>query len=167
MLIARFSILSILFIGGAASAATNLLFAMLAQLGPLHAEALPSHDVISLVMALEPHVLMLVMTITPTTSAAASPPRPLVAYLSSLTNLKFSATQYAMLSSTMLLLPRFIGGYSGTMVESLGYEHFFYVTAVMGIPTLLPDRLVVAAPRAVQRDAGAGTPERRAALRRE
>ena len=60
-----------------------------------------------------------------------------VAYLSSLTNLKFSATQYAMLSSTMLLLPRFIGGYSGTMVESLGYEHFFYVTAVMGIPTLL------------------------------
>ncbi|MBN0538115.1 AmpG family muropeptide MFS transporter, partial [Pseudomonas aeruginosa] len=60
VLIASFSILSILFIGGAASAATNLLFAMLAPLGPLHAEALPSHDVISLVMALEPHVLMLV-----------------------------------------------------------------------------------------------------------
>lgn len=64
VLIARFSILSILFIGGAASAATNLLFAMLAQLGLLHAEALPSHDVISLVMALDSHVLMLAMTIT-------------------------------------------------------------------------------------------------------
>lgn len=137
MLIARFSILSILFIGGAASAATNLLFAMLAQLGPLHAEALPSHDVISLVMALEPHVLMLVMTITLDNFSGGLAASAFVAYLSSLTNLKFSATQYAMLSSTMLLLPRFIGGYSGTMVESLGYEHFFYVTAVMGIPTLL------------------------------
>ncbi|MCR1759122.1 MFS transporter AmpG, partial [Pseudomonas aeruginosa] len=137
VLIARFSILSILFIGGAASAATNLLFAMLAQLGPLHAEALPSHDVISLVMALEPHVLMLVMTITLDNFSGGLAASAFVAYLSSLTNLKFSATQYAMLSSTMLLLPRFIGGYSGTMVESLGYEHFFYVTAVMGIPTLL------------------------------
>ncbi|MBJ7546502.1 AmpG family muropeptide MFS transporter, partial [Pseudomonas sp. OA3] len=60
-----------------------------------------------------------------------------VAYLSSLTNLKFSATQYALLSSIMLLLPRLIGGYSGVMVESLGYAHFFLATALMGIPTLL------------------------------
>ena len=84
---------------------------MLAQLGPLHAEAPPSHDVISLVMALEPHVLMLVMTITLDNFSGGLAASAFVAYLSSLTNLKFSATQYAMLSSTMLLLPRFIGGY--------------------------------------------------------
>ena len=80
---------------------------------------------------------MLVMTIALDNFSGGLAASAFVAYLSSLTNLKFSATQYAMLSSTMLLLPRFIGGYSGTMVESLGYEHFFYVTAVMGIPTLL------------------------------
>ncbi|MGV8604660.1 AmpG family muropeptide MFS transporter, partial [Pseudomonas aeruginosa] len=65
------------------------------------------------------------------------PASPTVPSLSSLTNLKFPATHYAMLSSTMLLLPRFIVCYPGTMVDSLGYEHFFYVAAVMGIPTLL------------------------------
>ncbi len=60
-----------------------------------------------------------------------------VAYLSSLTNLRFSATQYAMLSSLMLLLPRLLGGYSGAMVEHVGYSSFFSLTALMGVPTLL------------------------------
>ena len=60
-----------------------------------------------------------------------------VAYLSSLTNVKFSATQYALLSSLMLLLPRLLGGYSGVMVEQLGYHDFFLVTALLGIPTLV------------------------------
>ena len=60
-----------------------------------------------------------------------------IAYLSSLTNLKFSATQYALLSSLMLLLPRLLGGYSGVMVEQLGYSNFFLVTALLGIPTLV------------------------------
>ena len=60
-----------------------------------------------------------------------------VAYLSSLTNLQFSATQYALLSSIMLLLPRLIGGYSGVLVEKLGYADFFMVTALIGLPTLL------------------------------
>jgi PAT family beta-lactamase induction signal transducer AmpG len=60
-----------------------------------------------------------------------------VAFLSSLTNLQFSATQYALLSSIMLLLPRLIGGYSGALVEQLGYQQFFVATALLGIPTLL------------------------------
>lgn len=139
---------------------------MLAQLGPLHAEALPSHDVISLVMALEPHVLMLVMTITLDNFSGGLAASAFVAYLSSLTNLKFSATQYAMLSSTMLLLPRFIGGYpepwSRARLRALLLRH-----RGDGHSHPAADRLVVAAPRAVQRDAGAGPPERRAALRQE
>ena len=42
-----------------------------------------------------------------------------------------------LLISIMLLLPRLIGGYSGVMVENLGYADFFLVTALIGIPTLL------------------------------
>jgi PAT family beta-lactamase induction signal transducer AmpG len=60
-----------------------------------------------------------------------------VAYLSSLTSLQFSATQYALLSSIMLLLPRLLGGYSGVLVEKLGYADFFLFTTLIGLPTLL------------------------------
>jgi PAT family beta-lactamase induction signal transducer AmpG len=45
--------------------------------------------------------------------------------------------QYAIFSSLMTLLPKILGGYSGSMVESMGYEQFFLVTALMGIPVLL------------------------------
>jgi PAT family beta-lactamase induction signal transducer AmpG len=37
----------------------------------------------------------------------------------------------------MTLLPKILGGYSGTIVESIGYEQFFLITAVMGIPVLV------------------------------
>lgn len=117
LLIVRFGIMPILFIGGAASAATNLLFLMLTGMGA--------------------NVQMLIVTISADNFSAGLATAAFVAYLSSLTNLKFSATQYALLSSIMLLLPRLIGGYSGVMVEKLGYEDFFLVTALLGIPTLL------------------------------
>ena len=117
LLIVRFGIMPILLIGGAASAATNLLFVLLAAMGPnLH---------------------MLIVTISADNFSAGLATSAFVAYLSSLTNLKFSATQYALLSSIMLLLPRLVGGYSGVMVEHLGYGQFFLATALMGIPTLL------------------------------
>ncbi|SDI43862.1 MFS transporter AmpG [Pseudomonas panipatensis] len=137
LLIARFSILPILFLGGAASAATNLLFSMLAHMGPISDPSIAGQDVFTLLKELEPHVSMFVLTIMLDNFSGGLAASAFVAYLSSLTNLKFSATQYAMLSSTMLLLPRFIGGYSGSMVESMGYEQFFFFTAILGIPTLL------------------------------
>jgi PAT family beta-lactamase induction signal transducer AmpG len=34
-------------------------------------------------------------------------------------------------------LPRLIGGYSGVMVDKLGYANFFYVTALLGVPTVI------------------------------
>lgn len=117
LLIVRFGIMPILLIGAAASAATNLMFMLLVGMGP--------------------HLNMLIVTISCDNFSAGLATSAFVAYLSSLTNLKFSATQYALLSSIMLLLPRLIGGYSGVMVESLGYAHFFLATALMGIPTLL------------------------------
>lgn len=116
LLIARFSLMPILFIGALASALTNLLFAMLAGMGT--------------------DLNMLVVTIGFDNFSAGLASAAFVAYLSSLTNLKFSATQYALLSSIMLLLPRLIGGYSGSMVEQMGYSRFFIFTAILGLPTL-------------------------------
>jgi len=117
LLIVRFGIMPILFFGGIASAATNLLFAMLSGMGA--------------------DVQMLIVTICFDNFSSGLATTAFVAYLSSLTNLKFSATQYALLSSIMLLLPRLLGGYSGTMVERVGYADFFSLTALLGIPTLL------------------------------
>jgi PAT family beta-lactamase induction signal transducer AmpG len=44
--------------------------------------------------------------------------------------------QYALFSSLMTLLPKLLGGYSGTMVTAWGYERFFLVTALLGLPVL-------------------------------
>ncbi|TWI58493.1 PAT family beta-lactamase induction signal transducer AmpG [Pseudomonas duriflava] len=117
ILTARIRILPILLIGGIASALTNLLFALIAMTGA----SLP----------------LLVITICFDNFSAGLASSAFIAYLSSLTNLRFSATQYALLSSLMLLLPRLLGGYSGTLVEQVGYVSFFTITALLGIPTLL------------------------------
>ena len=60
-----------------------------------------------------------------------------VAYLSSLTNIQYSATQYALFSSVMLLFPKFLGGFSGGVVDSIGYEWFFIGVSLLGLPVLL------------------------------
>ncbi len=117
LLIVRFNILPILFVGGAASAATNLMFMLLVEMGA--------------------NLNMLIITISCDNFSGGLASTAFVAYLSSLTNLKFSATQYALLSSLMLLLPRLLGGYSGVMVEHLGYSDFFLLTALLGVPTLV------------------------------
>jgi len=80
---------------------------------------------------------LLMLTISCDNLSAGLASAAFIAYLSSLTNLKFSASQYALLSSIMLLLPKLIGGYSGAMVKQLGYAPFFLITAALGIPTLL------------------------------
>jgi len=60
-----------------------------------------------------------------------------VTYLSSLTNVAFSATQYALFSSVMLLLPKLLAGFSGQVVEQIGYSAFFVGTSLLGLPVLL------------------------------
>lgn len=59
-----------------------------------------------------------------------------IAFLSSLTSISFTAMQYAIFSSLMLLLPKVIGGYSGTIVTVSSYSTFFFITFLMGIPIL-------------------------------
>jgi MFS transporter, PAT family, beta-lactamase induction signal transducer AmpG len=60
-----------------------------------------------------------------------------IAYLSSLTHVNYSAIQYALPSSMLLLLPKFLAGYSGKFVGAFGYTHFFNTTALLGVPVLL------------------------------
>ncbi|NTW87683.1 MAG: AmpG family muropeptide MFS transporter [Desulfobulbaceae bacterium] len=117
LLTIRFGIQKILFLGAFLSAATNLLFMLLAGAGS--------------------NVTLLTLVIGADNLSAGIATTAFVAFLSSLTSVSFTAVQYAILSSMMTLLPKMVGGYSGTMVSGFGYEKFFLLTAVMGIPVLL------------------------------
>ena len=61
----------------------------------------------------------------------------LIAYLSSLVNPKFTATQYALLSSIMSLFPKLVAGYAGNVQESVGWLGFFLYAAALGVPAIL------------------------------
>ena len=50
--------------------------------------------------------------------------------------MNYSATQYALFSSMMLLLPKFLAGYSGAFVDAYNYPTFFIGTALLGVPVL-------------------------------
>ena len=117
VLSARLGVMRVLMLGAALSALTNLLFVWLSGVG---------HDVQALVWVISADNLA---------SGIAS--AAFIAYLSSLTNISYSATQYALLSSMMLLLPKFIAGFSGEFVDAYGYASFFTATAWLGLPVLV------------------------------
>ncbi|MDB5942523.1 MAG: putative rane protein [Ramlibacter sp.] len=113
----RLGVMRVLMLGAVLSAASNLLFAWLGSRG---------HDVSALIFVISADNL---------SSGIAS--AAFIAYLSSLTNVNYSATQYALFSSMMLLLPKFLAGYSGWFVDLFGYASFFNSTALLGLPVLL------------------------------
>ena len=113
----RLGVMRVLMLGAVLSAASNLLFAWLATRG---------HDLSALVFVISADNL---------SSGIAS--AAFIAYLSSLTNVQYSATQYALFSSMMLLLPKFLAGFSGQFVDHFGYPSFFTATACLGAPVLL------------------------------
>jgi MFS transporter, PAT family, beta-lactamase induction signal transducer AmpG len=112
----RLGVMRVLMLGAILSAATNLLFAWLNSRG---------HDVQALIWVVSADNL---------SSGIAS--AAFIAYLSGLTNVSYSATQYALFSSLMLLLPKWIAGFSGKYVDAYGYESFFTSTALLGVPVL-------------------------------
>ncbi|MCD9045265.1 AmpG family muropeptide MFS transporter [Luteimonas sp. MHLX1A] len=61
----------------------------------------------------------------------------LVAFMSSLTDRNFTATQYALLVSLANLPGKFAGGVSGFLVEATSYATFFILSALTVVPTLL------------------------------
>ncbi len=113
----RMGVMRVLMLGAALSAASNLLFAWLSTRG---------HDVTALVWVVSADNL-----------AGGLATTAFMAYMASLTNVQYSATQYAMFSSMMLLLPKFVAGFSGKYVDAFGYADFFNATAWLGVPVLL------------------------------
>ncbi|MEN9887880.1 MAG: hypothetical protein RL758_2458 [Pseudomonadota bacterium] len=113
----RWGVMRVLMLGAILSAASNLLFAWLSQHG---------HDVTALIAVVSADNL---------SSGIAS--AAFIAYLSGLTNIQYSATQYALFSSIMLLLPKWLAGFSGVFVAHYGYQVFFVATALLGVPVLV------------------------------
>lgn len=61
-----------------------------------------------------------------------------VAYLSALCNLAFTATQFALLSAAASVVGRIVTGTTaGALIESLGYVQFYLLTTVAALPGLL------------------------------
>ncbi|MBO9679724.1 MAG: MFS transporter [Acidovorax sp.] len=112
----RWGVMRVLMLGALLSAASNLLFAWLATRG---------HDLTGLVFVVSADNL-----------AGGIASAAFIAYLSSLTNVQYSATQYALFSSMMLLAPKWIAGFSGRFVDAHGYIDFFTGTALLGLPVL-------------------------------
>ena len=113
----RLGVMRVLMLGAVLSAASNLLFAWLAG----HTASLPA----------------LIMVISADNLSAGVASAAFIAFLSGLTNVSYSATQYALFSSMMLLAPKWVAGYSGAFVDSYGYTPFFIGTALLGVPVLL------------------------------
>ncbi len=113
----RIGVMRVLMLGAVLSAGSNLLFAWLATRG---------HDLVGLIAVVSADNL-----------AGGIASAAFIAYLSSLTNVNYSATQYALFSSMMMLLPKWIAGFSGVYVDHFGYAQFFVSTALLGLPVLV------------------------------
>ena len=61
-----------------------------------------------------------------------------VAYLSALCNLRFTATQYALLSALASIAGRFLTGTTaGSLIEAMGYVNFYVLTTIIALPGVL------------------------------
>lgn len=113
----RFGVMRVLLLGAILSAASNLLFIDLANVGN--------------------NLNLLKVAIAADNLSGGIAMTAFVAYLSSLTSISFTAMQYAIFSSIMTLMPKLISGYSGAIVNATNYQTFFLMTALMGIPVIL------------------------------
>jgi len=117
VLVVKWGILRPLLMGAVAVAVTNLLFALLSTL--------------------EPSLTGLAIVISADNISGGFAATAFIAYLSSLTNRAYTATQYALFSSLMTLSGKFISGFSGVIVDGWGYLPFFIFASVIGIPAIL------------------------------
>jgi len=117
ILVVRFGILRPLLAGAILIAATNLLFAWLA--------------------VNEPSLVTLAIVVSADNLSGGFATSAFIAYLSSLTNTTYTATQYALFSSLMTLPAKFIGGFAGWMVDITGYASFFLYAGLLGVPAIL------------------------------
>lgn len=121
VLVVKIGIMRPLLVGAVMIASANLCFAVLAYVGQEQTPSLAW--------------LALVISIDNLSGGIAS--TAFVAYLSSLANRYYTATQYALFSSLMTLPGKFISGFSGWVVDSWGYVEFFVLAACLGIPAII------------------------------
>ncbi len=117
VLVMRYGFMRMLIVSAILVVITNLVFAWLATQGP--------------------EIILLALVITADNLSAGIAGSTFIAYLSSLTNRAYTATQYALFSSLMLLPAKFIGGFSGKIVDDVGYINFFIYAGLLGIPAVL------------------------------
>ena len=117
ILVNKYGTLRILALGAVLAIITNLLFVVFTYVGN--------------------NVGMLALVISADNLASGIGTAAFITYISSLTNVAFSATQYALFSSIMLLFPKFLAGFSGVFVDHFGYNWFFFATSMLGVPVLV------------------------------
>ena len=117
VLVMRYGVRRLLLAGAIMTAATNLLFVMLAQYPP--------------------NLTTLAVVVSADNLSGGIANVALIAWLSSMTSASFTATQYALFSSLMTLPGKFLGGFSGILVADFGYAEFFTISAIMGIPAVI------------------------------
>lgn len=117
ILVARYGLSRPLLLGALMVVATNFLFAWLAVVNP--------------------SIYGLAVVISADNISGGIAVSAFIAYLSSLTNTAYTATQYALFSSLMTLPAKFIGGFSGIIVDHFGYASFFIYAALLGIPAIV------------------------------
>ena len=105
-------------IGAVLTVLTNLAFAWLAQVET-------------------PRAAYLFVTIGSDNIAAGFAGSVFIAFMSIMTNKKMSATQYALLSSLFAFYGKSLAGLSGKLADAVGYETFFILTGLFGIPALI------------------------------
>ncbi|GLQ29707.1 AmpG family muropeptide MFS transporter [Litoribrevibacter albus] len=118
LIVVKYGLLRPLLLGAGLVAITNLLFALMAWFA-------------------EPSLSLLAVVIGADNFSGGLANVAFIAFLSSLTSRSFTATQYALFSSLMTLPGKFIGGYSGVVVDLHGYEWFFIYAATIGVPAFL------------------------------
>jgi PAT family beta-lactamase induction signal transducer AmpG len=117
VMVSRYGIFRALILGGILQAATNVFYAWLAGRG---------HDLTALTI-----------TIGADNFANGLGSAAFVAYLSSLCNVAFTGTQYALLSSFMATGRTMLSSGSGWLAETLGWAPFFIATMFLAVPGLL------------------------------
>ena len=115
--VVRYGILRPLLAGAVLVAFTNLFFVWLA--------------------VSDPDLVKLAVVISADNLSGGFATSAFIAYLSSLTNTSYTATQYALFSSLMTLPAKIIGGFSGLIVDTVGYPYFFLYASVLGLPAIM------------------------------
>lgn len=115
--VARWGLRKPLVLFGALAAITNVLYAALAYTGKSYA--------------------MLAVAVAIDNMAGGMSSAAFVAFLMSLCTTRYSATQYALLTSLSTLGGLLLAGFSGYLAAALGWGAFFLITASFIVPALL------------------------------